>query len=422
MPSRKIISGLVLATGAICIVVALVGAVVQLLTADASAPLRARSTRAAEAPAASVNRVVRGAQTPAVPDAAPARTRMSAQERERAVTEVLLSRMAKTSDVIDGAWILQVCVHIRDVAALRSFHAELLALGETKYAEYAARQRREKKAISSDSRSFVSQVRKEIYATTPSAGRLDKYGRAHLAIALFMQSAAHEGIENVDAAFMTALFKELVALYSVRRELTARAGQDPAPWMQQQQRVLEAAVLDRYVRLGQVEERIRQQHKNAQGGAAVGLVTMDLLHRSLYENLLQLGQLNLEAAEAETRDRDQLRVLVDRAFALMAMVYQRTQSPESLVGVRRINEIQRGVLYRLARTKWKRAQLATAAPDQDAAAEYYFRATQFLNEAIAQSVGPDKVDLVKQFVVLKREIEAWHAARQAHRQESAAPQ
>ena len=167
--------------------------------------------------------------------------------------------------------------------------------------------------------------------------------------------------------------------------------------------------MDRYLRIAHREEAIRQKRTGTQMSAAPDLRYVDMLRNNLDQDLLYLGQLYLEVAEEETKDREKLQFHAERAFAILAMLYQRTHSGGALAGIRSVNEIQRTYLRRLARTSWKRAQLTAAAEDRRQAAEHYFRATQFYNECMAKSVGLEKEEIAAEFIRLKQEIVAWHA-------------
>jgi hypothetical protein len=95
------------------------------------------------------------------------------------------------------------------------------------------------------------------------------------------------------------------------------------------------------------------------------------------------------------------------------MICQRVEmSPDALNILREINDIQRDSLHRLARTSWKRAQLAMAAGEADKVDENFFVATQRYLQAMAQSAEGRREKIAAEFVILKKEIAKWKSREQ----------
>jgi hypothetical protein len=333
---------------------------------------------------------------------------MSPAEREHAIAEMVRQRIEATPDELDAAWLREACTRINSVDSLRQYYADLLDLGSRRHAEYVAKQEKVGMAVSMDARSFVSQARKLIYARRLSAPRLDKHGKNRLAQALFMRSTQCGGVDSVDEEFMAVYLKELVMFYRVRHDLATERREDAAPWLQEQQRALEAAVIDRRVHMLKAAAGTRSV-QDAEGCEAEVPMQADRLQASLYGNLLMLGKLYVEIAEAATRDPDRMRANAERAFMVLAMTYKHAPSPECMDGIRRINELQQGYLNRLARRNWKQAQLTADGGDPRVTAEHYYLATQYLNGAMARSVGPERAAYAAQLLRLKREFAAWHS-------------
>lgn len=327
------------------------------------------------------------------------------------MTRILLERIADTSDQLDREWLAGICQYIRDGGALLNYYEALFAQGAQWEIEYEQRQKKAKKVVSKDPRFFISLAKQEIYDDTPSKRILDRDGEKNLGLALLKEKESQDGVENIDEEFMGSFFKELTALYRVRRGLAVQSGEDPQPWMVEQIKAFEVAAMDRYLRIAQREDAIRQKRTGTQMSAALDLHSMDILRRNLDQDLLGLGQLYLEMAEQETKDREKLQFYAERTFAILAMLYQRTHSGEALAGIRAVNEIQRTYLYRMARTSWKRAQLTATDGERQQASEHYFRATQFYNECMAKAVGLKKKEIATEFLQLKQEIAAWHAQK-----------
>ena len=92
--------------------------------------------------------------------------------------------------------------------------------------------------------------------------------------------------------------------------------------------------------------------------------------------------------------------------------------PETLMSgdainvLREINDIQRDYLHRLARTSWKRAQLAVAAGEAVQANENFFIATQRYLKTMSLSVEGKREQIAVEFVILKKEIAKWKSASQ----------
>lgn len=405
MGPSKFISMLVLFVGVICILVALGGLGMRFLGGET--PEKIERQLPSLPPAA--KNVQERKPEPVSPDTVS--RALTQAEIQRMATRVLLERIAATPDQLDRGWLAGICQYIGDEGALQSYYGELLAQGAQWAIEYGERQKKAKKTVSTDPRFFISLARQEIYDGSPSKRRLERDGVKNLGLALLREKEAQQGLENIDEEFMGSFFKELMALYRVRRELAVQSGEDLQPWVVEQIKAFEAALMDRYLRMAHQEEAIRQKRTGTQASAAPDLRYVDLLRKNLDQDLLGLGRLYLEVAERETRDREKLRFHAERAFAILAMLYQRTHSSEALAGIRSVNEIQRTYLHRMAQTSWKRAQLTAADGDRQQTAENYFRATQFYNECMAKAVGLEKEEIAAEFLRLKQEIAAWHAQK-----------
>ena len=412
MIPKKIISILPLVGGVVCILIALGGVGMQLLNEKKPEKVRSQKPRAAK-PAPGVIQEKRpkaveksAAELKQQAEAEEELKRQAEAENRREVTRILLERIRKTSRELSLEWFGQVCQYIGDKAALRSYLGDLLTLGEPREAAYEAAQRSSKTVTTSDPRYFISLARGIIYGRHTRKS-LEKECKGNLAIALLRENRAKEGLENIDGTFMISLFKELLAMYQLLYQLEEEEGKSPKAWRLEKQKALEAVSIDCFLRIQRREERIRQRKEGTQVSAAPELQRTDLSTKFFNEMLLQLGKLYLEITRSEIQDEKMRRFNAEHAFAVLAMVYQRTQSGEALMAIREVNEIQQNYLHRMGRANWKRAKLAVADQDGQRVDEYYFQATHYYLEAMVKSVGVKKDEVAAEFLQLKQEIATW---------------
>ena len=406
MDVKKLISFVPLFVGIICLVTALIGAGMQLLKEDE--PQKAEPKKPKAVRTRTPKKTVAKAPKPK-PAPVPEKQPLSESERKRLMTRVLLDRIAKTPERLDLEWFAKNCRHIRDEGSLQRYLEGFLNLGAQRLGAYEAEQKRAKKVPSTDPRYFINLARSEIYSSKPTKEGIEGKCRGNLALGLYKEQQEQEGLDNIDEEFMASFFKELLAMHQILGRLARESGEDEEPWLVEQVKILEATAIDRYLRIVQRQEMVRRKREGSQLSAAPHLVRTDILKKSLNQMLLQLGGLYLERAERETKNREKLQFYADRAFAILAMVYQRTHSGDALIGIRKVNDIQRHYLHRLARASWKRAQLAATGEDREKTAEQYFQATQRYNECMVKAVGLDKEEIAEEFLKLKQEIAAWYA-------------
>ena len=126
-----------------------------------------------------------------------------------------------------------------------------------------------------------------------------------------------------------------------------------------------------------------------------------------------MGRVYYEGAAREYIDREKHQYYADQAFKVLAMVYQRSHSGEALNLMREVNDIQRDYLHRLAKTSWKRAQLAAASGDVAKADENYFTAIQRYLQCMSQTVETRRELMAREFLILKREVAEWNAKKKS---------
>jgi len=199
-----------------------------------------------------------------------------------------------------------------------------------------------------------------------------------------------------------------LSMYNMLEAIEQQDGGDPVRWLDEHVRTLEAAVMDRYLRVERRLALVRQQGKDSSMSVEGKLTRTDNFAKAINENLLLLGKVYYQAAAREVIDREMHQFYADQAFYSLAMVCQRVgMSPDALNVLREINDMQRDYLHRLARTSWKRAQLAMAAGEADKADENFFVATQRYLQAMAQSVEGRQKEIAAEFAILKKEIAKW---------------
>jgi len=406
MDVKKLISFLPLFVGIVCLVAALVGAGMQMLKEDEPKKVKQKKPKAAQTrtPKESVVKAQKPKPAP-VPETQP----LSEAERKRLMTRVLLDRIATTPEHLDLEWFAGICQYIRDEGTLKQYLEGFLNLGAQRLGAYEAEQKRAKKIPSTDPRYFINLARSEIYSSKTTKERIESECRGNLALGLYKEKQEKEGLKNIDEEFMASFFKELLAMNQILSRLAREAGEKVEPGLVEQVKILEATAIDRHLRIVRREEMVRRKREGNQSSAAPQLLRSDILRKSLNQMLLQLGQQYLKRAEQETKDREKLQFYADRAFEILAMVYQRTQSGDALIGIRKVNDIQRHYLHRLALASWKRAQISATGGNREATAEQYFQATQRYNECMVKAVGMDREEIAEEFLKLKQEIAAWHA-------------
>ena len=206
--------------------------------------------------------------------------------------------------------------------------------------------------------------------------------KENLSLALFKKGEEAEGVEFIEVEFMGNFYKKMFIMYQLLSTMAAERGQDPAPWMVECVRTLEAAIVDRRFKIDRRNSTARTIKDGTAGQSiASDLFRTDSMEREINADMLALGRIYYEGAVREVIDRRKHQYYADQAFKYLAMVYQRTHSGEALNLMREVNEIQRDYLHRLAKISWKRAQLAVAAGEVEKADESYFVATQQIGRA-----------------------------------------
>ena len=412
MSPKKISPAIPLAVGVLCIGAALVGGILA-YTQEAEVEQKPKAKTIAEAPARRSKKAQRlpVAKKPATPPAVEKES-PSPDELRRQTTRILLGRIAKTPTELNEQWFAQYLRYIRTEAHLDTFFAQYLTLGQQRSAEHNRAQLASKKLLPQDPRYFVGKATSVLIDRDNTEKSLIRGVKENMAQALYKEQEEAEGLENVDEAFMGNFFKKLLRMYGILAVIEERDGGKADRWLEDHVRTLEAAGMDRYMRVQRRLDRARQKKEGTSQSAAGHLFRIDRLDKAINENMLLLGKVYHQAAAREVIDREKHQSYANQAFYLLAMIYQRAKSGEALNVMREVNDIQRDYLHRLARVNWKRAQLAMAAGEVAKADERFFIATQRYLQAMSQAVGGKREEIAAEFAILKKEIVRWKSRGQ----------
>ncbi len=338
---------------------------------------------------------------------------LSEEELRRQTVQILLARVAKTPTELNADWLLNTHQFVRDSNGLDSFFREYMQLGEKRSIMLERAQQRSKKILPQDPRYFISQANATFVAKENTEATLIKGIKENIALALYKKQEEVEGIENVEDEFMGTFFKKILTMLQMLEELAIKEHRDPEPWMRERLRTLEAAVADRYFSVERRRNLARAKKEGTGNSIAPELMRTDRLEKTINEKLLEMGRVYYDGAAREVIDREKHQYYADQAFRVLAMVYQRSHSGEALNLMREVNDIQRDYLHRLAKTSWKRAQLAVAAGDVVKADESYYIATQRYLQCMSQAVATRREFMAREFRILKKEIAEWNTKKKA---------
>ena len=414
MSPRKISPIIPLAIGVLCIGIALVGGIIAFTKEDETGEKPKVAVEASVRKPPKAKRRLAAAEKPEPPPVVEKEPPTPAELRQQ-TTRILIARIKKTPTELNQEWLAQYMRFIRTEADLDLFFDEYLGLGQKRTAEYKRAQKASKKLLPQDPRYFVGQATSVLVANDNTEKKLLRGVKDNMAQALYKEQEESEGMENVDEAFMGNFFKKLLHMYAMLEAIEQQDGGDSVRWLDEHVRTLEAAVMDRYLRVERRLALVRQGAKDSmhESHLHAKIARTDNFAKAINENLLLLGKVYHQASAREVIDREMHQFYANQAFYLLAMICQRVgMSPDALNVLREINDIQRDYLQRLARTSWKRAQLAMAAGEADKADENFFVATQRYLQAMAQSVEGRRAEIAAEFVILKKEIAKWKSREQ----------
>lgn len=339
--------------------------------------------------------------------------RKSKSARRAAMTKILLVQIDKSPVDIDMVWIADFCEYTPNEASFQSYFDEILALGTKRNAAYISSLKKKNYVPSTNPHYFLEEARKIIYSSKiRSVEKMKKDCREWLALAYYIEHQQKEGWENIDGLFMTEFFKETTRLYQALQDSALERGKDPRIWIDEKIKTHEATLMDRYLRILRQTKIAREKLKDTGNSGARDQLSVGRLQQQINEVLLALGNIYLEAAEAEKSDITKLQFYTEHTFQAMALVYQRKSSSGALNAIRRINEIQRSYLYRMARVNWQRAEAAVEAGNKKDADEFFFLATQRYLQCLARWGEEDRSQYIEEFRRLKQEIAAWQVKKQ----------
>ena len=338
---------------------------------------------------------------------------LSEEELRRQTVRILLARVAKPPTDLNADWLRDTHQYVRDENSLNSFFREYMQMGEKRSIMLERAQQRSKKILPQDPRYYISQANATFVAKENTETTLLKGIKENLAFALYKKQEELEGLENVEEQFMGTFFKKILVMFQLLEEMAIKEKRDPEPWMKERVQTLEAAIVDRYFRIERRKNLARNKKEGTGNSIAPELMRTGQLEKAINENLVEMGRVYYEGAAREYIDREKHQYYSDQAFKVLAMVYQRSHSGEALNLMREVNDIQRDYLHRLAKTSWKRAQLAAAAGDVAKADENYFIAIQRYLQCMSQAIETRRELLAREFRILKREVAEWNAKKKS---------
>jgi hypothetical protein len=328
---------------------------------------------------------------------------VAAVDTTEEMKKILRKQVRQTTKDLNEAWLTEFTQQVSGKAGLQAYYQEKFALG----AQFSpkALANKKKKVFSSNPQAFIEQARKEIYGKqrTPDVGKIKKESRGYLALALYKANEQVKGLENANEVFMTSYFKTTIKMYKLLQELEGARGR----WRTERVRTYEAYVWERFLRIEQGIELLRQRRAGTFISGEPDLLKIKRMDEQINEILLVLGKIYLSAAEDEIIDRKKLQFYADQAFKALAMVYQRSLSGDAMKTLFAVDRIQKDYLYRMAINSWKRARLAKDDAKYGDVDEHYFRTTQLYYQLMSRWREDQKRLHTDEFFKLKQEIAAW---------------
>ena len=413
MSPKKINPIIPLVVGIVCIGAALVGGLVAFMQTGETGAKPTNTAKASVSKTSKVKKRVVAAKESEPPTVVEKKQPTPAELRKQ-TTRILIARIKDTPTELNEEWLDQYMRYIRTEKDLDVFFSEYLSSGKKRTDNYNRTQLASKKLLIHDPRYFVSQASEILFEKDNNEKTLLKGVKSNLAQALYMEQQEVDGLKNMDEAFMGNFFKKLLRMYEMLEEIEQRDGGNLDRWLEDHVRILEASVMDRYLRIKRRLEIARSKKDGTAGQSIAGdLFRTDRLEKSINENLLHLGKVYHQAAVREVVDHRLRQSYADQAFHLLEMICQRVEMSGDAINVlREINDIQRDYLHRLARTSWKRAQLAVAAGEAIQANENFFVATQRYLKTMSLSVEGKREQIAVEYVILKKEIAKWKSGSQ----------
>lgn len=341
---------------------------------------------------------------------------LSAQEQEKLdkdeIKQIILAQIRATPEDVDAAWFAEVFQFIPSEEAFREFLDEALARGVVYDATYTAEYRalNPRKAQPSSPGYYTFEARKYIYGASPEEKRLVGTASGLLDMALNREYLANDGWEGVRSGFLTNYFASKQRLYEELRKLATAGGGEPMAWWEDIVRIHEATVLHRFIMLRENRDAARRKLKDTGSSGKRASFDVRQQQATMNQHLLALGRFYLEAAMAETTYLGKQRQYNERAFSILAMVYQRKPSGEALNILTKANAIQRNQLWRMGKAHWKRASRAAAAGDSALAHEQYLQAKRRYLQSLSRVETSKKKKLYNEYATLQQEINAWKQA------------
>jgi len=407
--------------GATLLVVAVLGFAItsQMEDTRASTPRQASA-----APAPSGSRGPRP-QTSTSPQDEPPPAKLSARDLavqdEEDITRILVDQIEQAPKAIHQKWIDEVFVHVRNRAELDAFLEEVLVHGARYNATYIERKRGTKQRLSTNPQFYIWEAQNIIrgrYKWGLTEEKLSKKARGLLAMGLYRAyenarkaTEEEEEEQEVDDEVIAIYFVESSNTYKALQEVAIEAGTDPDAWLLPHARLLEAAIVSRYLRSEEFSHASRERLSGTSASGLPARVQIAQLQKSLYVHLLDLGRLYVEAATRELAYKGKQQEGAQRGFQALSLVYRQTQSGDAFRMLRESNRIQRYNLWQMARASWRQARESATAGDSAAADDEYLTAKRRYLQCLSRLEESKKPTVTAEFRRLQQDVAAWYAAK-----------
>lgn len=332
----------------------------------------------------------------------------SAEEDEAEMTQILLEQIRRSPDTLDLEWIASFAQFVNDEDSFRRYLDEINSKGLKRYESYLRRLERNGLAPTSNPYFFLEEAKRTRFSRKGAAKKMEKHGLEWLAAAYYKEQMTKGGWAAVDEGFMTAFFEQSLRLYTALVDSArVRGGRLTTQWQEELIRAHEVRLMDCYLRIKSLRRNALEPLANTSDSAAVAQLNQDRMQRQINTSLLALGQYYLHEAVNESSDIRRLRYHAEHTFQAMAMAYQLKPSDEALAALRKVNEVQRLYLYRMALVDWKKAREAVDESDVDQADNLYFNANKHFLQCMSRWEEGKREAHEVEFRRLKQEIAAW---------------
>ena len=330
------------------------------------------------------------------------------------IREIVAAKVAETPHSIDDGWFDGIFRYIPNEDSLKSFHQDLLARGaeyDAIYsADFAARSQG-RKVQSNDPRFYINTKAGEIIPA-PSPRKLRVQAKGCRDRGVYREyRLKEEAWENIRPEIISIYYQMSVKRLRALVEIERKKGRSGEAERRELLRIREAIAMDRYLKIKAGTAAAVERFSKTTSSAAGATNRINQWHKTLKEQLLEVGRIYVNAADAEKRYYGKRQEDASKAFKALAMVHRLTASGDALQLIIKVNRIQRDYLWRVAKLHWKRAKKADDSGDLALAGEEYLQAKRRYLQALSRIEGSKQKYLYKELRVLQGDIRDWYQAR-----------